>query len=669
MKQIKNCPYVLRNLILIIPCVFSFTLQSCKDDYLSDYLPAPDNILSGEDLNGDLDTLRLVTYNVKVFNYNASYPSGNYQVIAGVLKDLRPDAVCLQELDSVNTRNNVYQLKQMADMNAWNYRFACTLNSYRGGKYGIGIASPHEMQNSTSFLVTSVDEQRGCLIVEFDNFVMVCVHLGGTEAVRTVQAQEVTAIVKQLYSASSKPVFMGGDFNSTPASATMAELYRSWKLLSGQENTVSSGNSCIDYLLMLNKGSLYKVNESRVVRTSPFGNMPMESDHLPVMVEIVVPKSGGSNPGNQDAGNGTQDSPYLIRRATQLDSIRYQLSAAQKTYFKLMNDIDLKELDETNNWKPLNTDGAYLDFDGNGHVIKNMHIAMEDAATPNYQSFIGLLWGTVKNLGLVNVYVDCPKTGNAAAIAGYAGSATPAAADYRTGIIENCFVTGYVSSGAGTVGGIVGVVGRPANNGTPSYIRNCYFSGEIHNKYAGSSATVRTGGIAGLIYANTAQSANTEVPVQNCYAAGYFHAQKGRAGGIVGETELAVQNCVSYADLEIVAANTADGIGLIAGYCIATTGKWGAVNNSWGYGGATMKYAGAVKHPDNVENPSGSSAPVDGTIKDAVFLSTVSNYAQLYIDNTVWSQQLRGMYPQLQWVAARPDAENMDGLTTVPAMP
>jgi hypothetical protein len=352
-----------------------------------------------------------------------------------------------------------------------------------------------------------------------------------------------------------------------------------------------------------------------------------------------------------------------------LDSIRYQLSAAQKTCFKLTNDIDLSELSATNNWTPLNTDGAYMDLDGNGHTIKNMHIATESATTPNYQSFVGLLWGTVRNLGLVNVYVDCPKMGNAAGIAGYAGSQTPAAAAYRTGIIENCFVTGYVSSGGGTVGGIVGVIGRPANNGTPSYIRDCYFSGEIHNNYTGSSATVRTGGIAGLIYANTTQSANTEVPLQNCYATGYFHTQKGRVGGIVGETELAVQNCVSYADLEIISTNTTDGIGSIAGYCIATTGKWGAVNNCWGYGGATMKYVGSVIQPGNVESPSGSSAAVDGAVKDAAFLSAIANYAQLYMDNSVWSQQLRGIYPALQWIAARPDAENIDGLTAPPAMP
>ncbi|MDR2627413.1 MAG: endonuclease/exonuclease/phosphatase family protein [Dysgonamonadaceae bacterium] len=659
-----------KSVIYFLSFALFFVLQSCKGDYLTDYLPAPDNLFSDEDLQGDLDTLRLVTYNVKVFSYNASYPDGNYRVIADVLKDLRPDAVCLQELDSVNTRNNVYQLQRMADLNAWNYRFAATLNAYRGGKYGIGIATPHTMLNHASFPVTSVDEQRGCLVVELDKFVMVCVHLGGTEDVRKLQAQEITAKVKELYGASSKPVFMGGDFNSTPTSATMTELYRSWKLLSGQENTVSNGNSCIDYLLMLNKGGLYKVVESRVVKTSPFGNMPLESDHLPVMVEVVVPKGRGGSPNDpDDGGDGTPDSPYLIRRATQLDSIRYHLSTAQKTYYKLMTDLDLKDLGETNNWRPLNADGAYMDFDGNGHVIKNMHIATEDATTPNYQSFAGLLWGTVKNLGLVNVHVDCPKIGNAAGIAGYAGAATPAAAAYRTGIVENCFVTGYVSSGGGTVGGIVGVVGRAANNGTPSYVRNCYFSGEVHNKYTGTAVTVRTGGIAGLVYSNTTQSANTEIPIQNCYATGYFHAQKGRVGGIAGETELPIQNCVAYADLEIVSAGTTDGIGLVAGYCIATTGKWGGANNCWAYTGARMKYVGSVMQPGNFENPSASTAPVDGTPKDAAFLSVAANYAQLYIDSDIWSPQLRGMYLQLAWVAARTDAVDIDGLTTIPAIP
>jgi hypothetical protein len=242
--------------------------------------------------------------------------------------------------------------------------------------------------------------------------------------------------------------------------------------------------------------------------------------------------------------------------------------------------------------------------------------------------------------------------------------------------MENCFATGYVSTGGGKVGGLAGTVGRPAKEGASiSYIKNCYFSGEVENKYSGTAQTVRTGGIAGDTYVNATSGStagNTIISIQNCYAAGYIHAKQGRVGGIVGELTSKIQDCVAYADLEIVSANTNDGIGLIAGYCINTgaSNQMGMVDNCWAYSGATKKYVGAVTAPSYFTTPaSGSTTPVDGTLKDGAFLSAIANYAGLNIDGAVWLEQLRSIYPQLQWVAARPDAESIDGLSTPPSLP
>ena len=235
------------------------------------------------------DTLNIVTYNVYHFGGNVAYPDGNYQVIANVLKSLKPDVVCIQELDSVTTRTNrVYQLKRLADLNSWNYRFASNI-PYRGGSYGIGITTPHAIVKSSSYKLTSSDEQRGFLIVEFAKYVMVCTHLDLDATVQTTQVQEITKKVKELYGSSSKPVFLGGDLNSLPSSNTMKEFYKDWTMLSPQESTSPKANKCIDYILMLNKGDKYKVLDARVIRTSEFGDMPNESDHFPVMVTVIVP--------------------------------------------------------------------------------------------------------------------------------------------------------------------------------------------------------------------------------------------------------------------------------------------------------------------------------------------------------------------------------------------
>lgn len=203
------------------------------------------------------------------------------------------------------------------------------------------------------------------------------------------------------------------------------------------------------------------------------------------------------------SGKGTRDNPWQITTAAQLNKIRDNNgSDFGVKYFKLMNDIDLKDLGETNNWTPINTDGAFMDLDGNGHIIKNLHILTGTGTTPNYQSFVGILFGSIKNLGLTNVYIVAPRTGSVGAFTGYVGAATPAKLSIRTGVIENCFASGYLSSGGGAVGGITGFIGRPADDGTPSYIKNCYFAGEVSNTYLGGAETVYTGGIAGAVKAN-----------------------------------------------------------------------------------------------------------------------------------------------------------------------
>lgn len=276
MKQ----PFINYNLIILLSL---FIFPSCKNDELDDYLPEPTNNLSG-------DTLRFISYNVYHFGKNPEYPNGNYEIIANVLKDLKPDVVCLQELDSMTTRTNrVYQVKRLAELNSWNYRYASTIASYMGGSYGIGVVTPHSISRSSFYKLTSVDEQRGFLIVEFPKYIMVSCHLGGDEATRKTQAQELTSKIKELYGNSPKPVFLGGDLNSTPLSDTMKELYRNWVLISGQDNTLPAGNKCIDYLLMLNQGNKYKVLESKVIGFSTYGNMQVESDHYPVMVTVIIP--------------------------------------------------------------------------------------------------------------------------------------------------------------------------------------------------------------------------------------------------------------------------------------------------------------------------------------------------------------------------------------------
>jgi endonuclease/exonuclease/phosphatase family metal-dependent hydrolase len=237
------------------------------------------------------DTLSIVSYNVKVFGNNPAAPDGNYGTIAGVLQSLHPDVVCLQELDSVTTRTGqVYQLRQLSAITGWHYRYARAI-PHLGGSYGLGITSRHPILSSTSFPLTSGTEQRILLIVEFERWVVACTHLDLDAAISQKQAQEITAHVQSLYADSFKPVFLAGDFNAAPDSDTMKEFRRHWTPLSGNGHTfpADAPDVCIDYILMLNKHLDVRTLHAEVIGSSAFGNLPVESDHLPVMVTVAIP--------------------------------------------------------------------------------------------------------------------------------------------------------------------------------------------------------------------------------------------------------------------------------------------------------------------------------------------------------------------------------------------
>jgi len=130
----------------------------------------------------------------------------------------------------------------------------------------------------------------------------------------------------------------------------------------------------------------------------------------------------------------------------------------------LSNNIDCSATNEWNGGQgflPIDNFGGVLE--GNGHAIDGLYI---DTGT-----YAGLFksitsGGTVKNLGLTNVYIDSLNT----KVGGIAG--------INEGTIVNSYVTGFVTSPDHEVGGLVGY-----NNG---FVSNSYFSGTvIGNGYVG----------------------------------------------------------------------------------------------------------------------------------------------------------------------------------------
>ncbi|MCC3374257.1 Ig-like domain-containing protein [Cohnella sp. REN36] len=143
-------------------------------------------------------------------------------------------------------------------------------------------------------------------------------------------------------------------------------------------------------------------------------------------------------------GTGTANNPYVIETADHLYSITLVQSASMlKSYYVLGANIDISSL----NWKPFGKRGAEFtgSFDGNGYTITGLKASKP---ADQYVGFFGRVKdATLKNIVLTNVSVNG---------SGYTGGLAGAS---ENSTIENCSVSGHVSSTDKVVGGLVGYNG------------------------------------------------------------------------------------------------------------------------------------------------------------------------------------------------------------------
>lgn len=210
-------------------------------------------------------------------------------------------------------------------------------------------------------------------------------------------------------------------------------------------------------------------------------------------------------------GDGSATNPYVISRPEQLDYMHDVLVREQMVYFVMDADVDMTGFV----WKQLNTSDNsnryWINFDGRGHIIKNL--------TPDgskyYPSFFGTMCGELRNVGFVDYNVTATSSG-AGVVCGYMGHSTfkDAEGNMYPVIVENCYFTGNIVSK-----GYVGTIGGTLNN-SPIIIRNCYSAVNITGN--GGSANY-SGGLVGRV--------RTDLTMQRSYAAGAINSPI--AGGIV----------------------------------------------------------------------------------------------------------------------------------------
>lgn len=237
-------------------------------------------------------TYTFVQYNVGVF---AKYDSSSVDAVKRAVMELGADAVTFNEVDSCTTRTgSVDQMAVFAEaMGGWNQHYAAAM-PYKGGAYGVGVASKPELEvvRTDKVALPKLDgrEPRAVAVIEYNDFVLCSTHLDLTLESQLGQVATINQYVDSLYANSGKPVFLGGDFNCFPDSEPVAELQKTWTLLTPVTNSFPSHapDRCIDYIFVRENGRKVTVDATSIPETLKTADLATASDHLPVALTVTI---------------------------------------------------------------------------------------------------------------------------------------------------------------------------------------------------------------------------------------------------------------------------------------------------------------------------------------------------------------------------------------------
>lgn len=214
------------------------------------------------------------------------------------------------------------------------------------------------------------------------------------------------------------------------------------------------------------------------------------------------------------AGDGTQENPYLIANARQLNNMHNVMVNNSSNWFRLLEDIDASSI---TNWVPLNTASGFskaMDFDGDGHTISKLtstgasyasfcgvlnghiHDVTFDNATISHNSKIGVVGGFIGTTGVVGNCTDVhvknsTVNGQNQWVGGFAGEIN------TTGTLLRCSVENTTATCKSHVGEFAGMV-----RGQVATIKDCYTTNFTLAHDTTPSATQGLGGFIGCTTIN-----------------------------------------------------------------------------------------------------------------------------------------------------------------------
>lgn len=181
------------------------------------------------------------------------------------------------------------QIQELARRTGMHATFGRAIDQ-RGGQYGNGILSKEEPVSTDiiSLPNPAQTEARIALVAEFEHFVFIATHFcHKSEINRTAAAAELNSYAEEHFKSYDKPVFLAGDLNlSRTGSDAFLELLKSWKIITSNDYTMSTGNTRIDYVLIYTGNQVsYNILGAAVPTFSEI-DVYTVSDHLPVFVDL-----------------------------------------------------------------------------------------------------------------------------------------------------------------------------------------------------------------------------------------------------------------------------------------------------------------------------------------------------------------------------------------------
>ena len=229
---------------------------------------------------------------IRTVSYNIRHAVGmdgelDLQRTAGVLHELRPDFVGLQEVDlRVERSRGRNQALELAEMLSMHPAFGSFMD-YQGGRYGMAVLSRHPIVDVHSFALPVGNEPRVALIVETrlpqgETILLVNVHFDwvADDAFRFAQASRLAEHLRTL----DRPYLLLGDFNDQPGSRTL-DLFHEIAAEAAkprQDHLTFSATKPemeIDYIFY-SPPTAWRVETVRVI------DEPLASDHRPVLADL-----------------------------------------------------------------------------------------------------------------------------------------------------------------------------------------------------------------------------------------------------------------------------------------------------------------------------------------------------------------------------------------------